>query len=90
MACWEICAEQTAYGDYWLCAEVRTTYYTRLNRMPVEQRFSLYWTGSEWVDHAQYDRRQRLGAEQVEDPQYRDRAVARLRQYVATLYEDEP
>lgn len=86
MARWEIEREITADGSFWLCAEVRVTCYTPYNRAAFPQRFSVYWTGHEWVDHAQYDRRKRFSADAEIDDAQHARAAAKLREYIGAFY----
>ena len=86
MAEWSIEKQRTASGHYWICAEVRVPYYTLRTQKEVMQRFSLYWTGQEWVDHAQYDRRKRFAPAEVDHERMNPRPEAKLREYIETFY----
>ena len=89
MADWKIDKQRTREGDFWICAEVQATYYTLRTRKPVRQRFQVYWTGTEWVDHAQYDRRKRFTPAEADREHAKPAPHVKLREYVERFFESE-
>lgn len=86
MSDWRIERQQRADGNFWILAEVRAPYYTIGSRKLVMQRFTLYWTGTAWVDHAQYDRRKQFPPGEVDEACADPQLELRLRDYLEEFF----